>query len=279
MKKIYWLASYPKSGNTWMRIFLTNYMRNSDQPANINNLDTEAIVSSRYQFDTLAGIPASEMDPEMVDLYRPEIYRLLAAETKDKRVFIKAHDAHHVNQDGDPIFPEDVSKGVIYIIRHPFDVAVSFANHNAKSIDKTIQNMNDPEFAFFNVNDKIRNQLRQKIGTWSDHYLSWTRQKEIPLILIRYEDLLNDPEKTFGKVVTFCGWELDTDRLQRSIRFSDFNMLKQQEAEHGFHEKSAVSPQFFKYGKAGTGSTKLSSSQKKELLERHHHVMEACGYS
>ena len=148
MKKIFWLASYPKSGNTWMRIFLSNYVMDGDKPVNINDLFSNRIASSRTLFDEYSGINAAEMDMEMVDRYRPEVYRFFASEQEEDPLFMKVHDSWHLNLDGEALFPADISRGVIYLIRNPLDVAVSFSDHEGKTVQKIIRNMNDPDFAF-----------------------------------------------------------------------------------------------------------------------------------
>ena len=273
MKKIFWLASYPKSGNTWMRIFLSNYIADGEKPVNINDLLSNRIASSRTLFDEYSGINAAEMDVEMVDRYRPEVYRLFASEQEENPLFMKAHDAYHLNQDGEAIFPADVSRGVIYLVRNPLDVAVSFSDHEAKPVQKVIRNMNDPGFAFHDSPNYLGNQLRQKMGSWSGHYLSWTGQKDIPLLLVRYEDMLLDPEITFGKVIRFCGLEFEKARMDKAVRFSSFTEVKSQENEQGFSEKNYLQKSFFRNGKTGSWRSVLSAEDKRSLITNHKQVM------
>ena len=78
MGKIIWLASYPKSGNTWMRILLTNYLRNANMPANINNLDGGPIASARQVFDDNVGIEASDLTQDEIERYRPYVYEMMS---------------------------------------------------------------------------------------------------------------------------------------------------------------------------------------------------------
>ena len=73
MGGIYWLASYPKSGNTWFRTFLRNLIEDGDQPADINDLSTGSIASSRGWLDEVLGFDTAELDPDEVDRLRPEV--------------------------------------------------------------------------------------------------------------------------------------------------------------------------------------------------------------
>ncbi|NOZ51459.1 MAG: sulfotransferase domain-containing protein, partial [Chloroflexi bacterium] len=83
MNGIIWLASYPKSGNTWMRVFLTNYLRDSDEPAEINNLDGGPIASARDIFDRVIGVESSDLTAEEIDRFRPAVYEQVAAESDE----------------------------------------------------------------------------------------------------------------------------------------------------------------------------------------------------
>src|SRR6185369_1295236 len=80
MAEIFWLASYPKSGNTWMRILLNNYRRNAPEPADINKLEGGPIASARVWFDEWVGIEASALDDALIERLRPGVYRCMARE-------------------------------------------------------------------------------------------------------------------------------------------------------------------------------------------------------
>ncbi len=90
--KIVWLASYPKSGNTWMRAFLTALLKPDKEGLDINNLVPSTIASSRQLFDEMAGVSASDLLPEEIDRLRPAIYRQNAMESEEL-VYHKIHDA------------------------------------------------------------------------------------------------------------------------------------------------------------------------------------------
>lgn len=274
---IIWLASYPKSGNTWFRVFLTNVLNKSDQPARINQLYPTTIASSRSMFDEVTGLPSSELTAKEIEALRPAVYRhinQLATET----VFHKVHDAYSYLPDGTPLFPPEVTRGVLYFVRNPLDVAVSFAHHNAIPIQSMVRQMNNPDYAFCQRDDRMHNQFTQKLLTWSRHVESWLDAPGLPLMLIRYEDMLTQPEETFAKALEFAGIRHTPEDVQQALRFSSFDELKKQEAETGFSEKSPKSESFFRKGRAGDWQGTLTAEEVNDIIAAHGATMKRLGY-
>ncbi len=98
-KNIVWLASYPKSGNTWFRIFLSNLRSEKAAPIDINEIRTDGIFSSKIIFEKATGIDAAHLSPAEVDILRPEVHRHYSSELSIW-LFIKAHDANILLLDG-----------------------------------------------------------------------------------------------------------------------------------------------------------------------------------
>jgi hypothetical protein len=276
-KKIIWLASYPKSGNTWFRAFLTALLNPELKEVDINNMLPSTIASSRQLFDELSGIESSDLTSDEIDSLRPQIYRENAIESKET-VYHKIHDAWQVLPDGTILFPADITQGVLYFIRNPLDVAVSFANHLNTSIDRTIEIMNNRDYAFCDKNSKLHNQLRQRLSTWSGHVKSWTEESGLPVMVIRYEDMLTDTMKVFSKAIAFMGIERQEADIQKAIALSSFEQLKKQEESKGFSEKSAKSERFFRKGTAGDWRTTLTAEQAQLIREAHGLTMLKFGY-
>lgn len=277
MNGFYWLASYPKSGNTWLRVFLTNYWRNADTPADINQLDYTPLTSMRTFFDTIVGVESSLLTPDELDRYRPAMFRLIA-EHSNTPVYFKAHDLYADTIDGEPLLPRDVTLGAIYLLRNPLDVAVSFAHHNNISPDQMIEHMATPDFGLVNHAHNVTPQLRQRLGTWGQHVVSWVDSAQVPLYIMRYEDMTLKPHETFAGALRFIGEEAEPARLEKALRFSQFDVLQAQEAEAGFYEKMPLSESFFRKGKIGSWREKLSAAQADRIINDHRDVMRRFGY-
>jgi aryl sulfotransferase len=275
--KIVWLASYPKSGNTWMRAFLTALLKPEKDGLDINNMVPTTIASSRQLFDELAGVSASDLLPGEIDRLRPAIYRQNALESEEL-IYHKIHDAWIRLPDGQPLIPADVTRAVIYIIRNPLDVAVSFAHHLHTSIDKTITIMNNPNYAFCDRRDRLANQLRQQMLTWSAHVKSWVDESGLPVWVMRYEDMSSQPEITFKKALDFIGLQHTSAEIKAALELCSFSRLQKQEEEKGFSERSARSKSFFRKGTVGDWQNVLTREQVEKIIDRHGEVMRRYGY-
>ena len=278
MSGIVWLASYPKSGNTWLRVLLTNYLRDTGEPADVNHLLGGPMAGVRETFDQWTGVEASALDPDIVDRLRPQVYRCLARDSAETR-FIKVHDAWTRVGDGEPMFPADVTLGVIYIIRNPLDVAVSCAYHWGTSPAAAVERMCDgctlPSPAA-----GLPPQLRQRLGSWSAHVRSWVDGSGSSVHVVRYEDLRADPCTAFGRVIKSCGLDYDEERVRRAVMFSSFGELQRQELAAGFRERSAAAPGgFFRRGETGSWRDELAGDMAGRLTSAHSETMRRFGYA
>ncbi len=275
-QNIVWLVSYPKSGNTWIRILLANYLSHENTPISINEINSSIISSSRTFFDYHAPVLSSDLSADEIDLIRPEVYTELNKEYTDIQ-FVKTHDAYTLNLDKKPIFPKEITKAVVYITRNPLDVAISFAHHSSIDIDKIIQNMNLESFCLAKSRKGLNNQLRQKLLSWSQHYTSW-RDANYPFFLIRYEDLKADTIGVFRKLILFLYGKVDEDKLQQAVEFSEFKKLQKQEQESHFKEKPMEAESFFRSGKSNAWKEVLTEKQIQVLRENHKEVMQELSY-
>ena len=276
-KRIVWLASYPKSGNTWFRAFITALFGENEETPDINALYPTTIASSRQLFDEVTGISSADLRQDEIDMLRPRVYRDEALRS-DKIIYHKTHDAFLKLPGGVDNIPADVTLCAVYFIRNPMDVAVSFANHMAKSIDRAIEVMNDPDFAFCSREDRIYNQLRQRLLTWSGHVRSWTEQQDVPVVVLRYEDMLSNPLVTFKKAIDFMGLSCSIEEVEAALEQCTFEKLKEQEHEKGFHEKALRSPVFFRKGRAGNWKEELTQAQVNLITSHHGEIMRKFGY-
>ena len=277
MSQIVWLASYPKSGNTWLRAFLANFQRNSDTPADINNLEIGGIASNRHNADEALGVECSDLTPEEIDRYRPAVYRSLA-NGGETALFVKIHDAYTLNSGAEPLIPSDITRAAVYLVRNPLDLSVSFAHHGTKTVDDVIDRMGQETSTLAEHHGRLDFQLRQRLLSWSQHVSSWLDQTAIQLHVMRYEDMYCQPIEAFTGAVRFLGLEHDPDRVRRAVAFSSFEVLRQQELKHGFREKPVEAASFFRSGRVGAWREVLTKGQVEHLVRDHRPVMRRFGY-
>ncbi len=276
MSGIYWLASYPKSGNTWFRSFLFNLQQNGDAPADINELSTGKIGAHRDWLDEVLGFDTAELDHEEIDRLRPEVYRW---SLRDNDVgYHKIHDAYTYPSSGHPLVSCEATLGALYILRNPLDVAPSAANHWNLNIDETIERMGQHDMALARNRKGLPTQVRQRLLTWSEHVLSWVDAPGLNRLIIRYEDMLKDPMTTFTQASHFLQLPTDSARIEKAVRFSDFKVLSQQEADKGFKERPVKAKRFFLNGQSGGWRNKLTPDQVQRIITDHREVMFRFGY-
>ena len=275
MKNIVWLASYPKSGNTWFRMFLANYLANVESPLLFSDITDTSIASSAVDFEEQIGLNPFELTPDEVDLYRPELYRVLSDDKTSDILYKKVHDAYICNQNNVPLFPAEVSRAAVYFVRNPLDVCVSYANHSASNVLKTVNLILNKEAS---LAGQKSGQLRQILLSWQEHYFSWSKQKEIPVYIVRYEDMKRIPMEAFGGIIRFLGLEYNEERLYRAIINSDFKLLQQMEKENGFREKMQKCESFFWKGTIGNYKNYLSEEQIQNIINANFEAMLELGY-
>ncbi len=277
MGGIYWLASYPKSGNTWLRAFLHNLRVDGDAPVDINELTTGAIASGRGWIDDVLGFDSDHLTPDEVDRLRPDVYRWSVH--AEEVGYHKIHDAYTVLPDGEPLVSREGTLGAVYIVRNPLDVAPSTASHYGCTVDRAIAIMGFPELAVAARRDGIaRQQVRQRLLSWSAHVASWIDAPGLRCEVVRYEDLAARPLETFTRAAAFLDLPTDRPRVEKAIRHSEFSELRRQEDERGFHERGSRSEPFFRRGRAGGWRDSLTPEQVERIIDDHGAVMRRIGY-
>jgi len=276
---IFWLASYPKSGNTWLRIFLANLLREntaSDQDElDINRLSMGSIGSSREWVQEALGFEISELSHDEVDSLRPEAYRWIAKTDPDG--FHKIHDAYTYLPSGEPLIPLDATRGAIYLVRNPLDIAISYAHHVGLTLDEAVEQLCSDSLAFCDAESSQSAQLRQILMSWSEHVESWINA-EIPQLVIRYEDLLLNSLESFTKITDFLDLDKTDTEIQQAINLSTFELLQKKELAEGFSEKLHSDQRFFRKGVIGDWQGKLSDANIEKIMDSHADVMRLMGY-
>lgn len=273
MKSIVWLASYPKSGNTWLRAFLANYIRNSDEPVPLNKIRHLGIGdSSALLYEKVAKKPFDINNPSETAHIRSDVLQAVVNNRADVN-FVKTHCLNGAAF-GVQLIPTQLTRSAIYILRNPLDVTVSFASHYGLSIDETIQAMHHNDLVLPGGDDNAS----QFVGAWSNHVLGWTKARKFPVLALRYEDILDDPCQAFVRVIQHIGLPVDQDRLEQAVRFSDFKALSNQENKTTFIENSENQERFFRSGKSGQWKTELTSKQADTICQNHSAIMKKHGY-
>ena len=277
MNGIFWLASYPKSGNTWVRSFLIKMMNDFDKPLDINELSQIPNAASRFFIDTELAMDSSYLSFEEMNVIRSELYEYLANKA-NAPMFFKIHDALvHVDPERTRLLvPKKGTAGVIYLVRNPMDLTLSLGNFSAISHDDVILRMKDNK-TFLKQGDSYSIQTRQRLFSWSEHVISWI-DSDLPLLIIRFEDLLRFPHCFFQEILNFAGIDYTPDQLKQGIEETSFSRLQTQEEQHGFREMPNKSQKFFFKGKTGYWRERLSKDQVRRIVAAHGKVMRRLGY-
>jgi aryl sulfotransferase len=272
-----WLASYPKSGNTWMRALLRTLTRQeeTDDPLDINDLRGGPIAAGRHHVELYLGFPASDLTTGEVNALRPACDAALDAALTEVR-FRKIHDAVR-SLDGRPLVTGASTRAGIYVIRDPRDVAVSFAHFMARPMERAVDGLADPR-ATLGPTKTIGAQLLQPLGTWSEHVLGWTRQEEFPVVVVRYEDLLEDAGRELVRAAEVAGVPAPAERVAAAVEAARFENLSKSEAQVGFIERPLKATRFFRRGEAGAWRDELSPGLAAKVERDHAEVMELFGY-
>lgn len=277
MKTIVWLASYPKSGSTWFRAILANLKRDASEPASINRLGAP-IAGSRRWFDYSAGIESADLTNAEIDLLRASVHHGAANTSPETDPhFIKIHDTF-LSPAGDPLISVDATRGVVYIVRNPLDVAVSYAHHLSCDVDKSIAQMADDRHMLVDRTAGLAGQLRQRLSSWGAHVRSWLDNGIVPVHVLRYEDLHASPADTTADALAFAGMRRERADIERAVRWSEIERLRAQEIEQGFSEKPASLPSFFPRGIAGAWIDELTPEQVARIVADHEPTMRRLGY-
>ncbi len=258
-----------------MRMFLANYLMNTKVPLSINQVHRFGLGDSiPRMYHRVAGKEIDTTNAELTLALRDKVMRGIVANNADIN-FVKTHNTNNRAFGVDLIDPK-YTKLAIYIVRNPLDMVLSYARHFDLSHEEAVQAINSPE----NANAPDHTSVWQFLGSWNDHVRYWTEAKGFPVIVLRYEDMLDSPQENFGKALTGIGFDVDKDveRLERAIEFSSFKELKKQEDEQEFVEKSPYAEKFFNKGKAEQWRTDLDPDLVKRVRQANKKMMKKYGY-
>ena len=293
----YWyLASYPKSGNTWCRLFISELrrlagldeadaptpvaQRKEGRPGRTWSLATGSIVSSRRWLDDQLGIDTSDLLWRELDKLRGRVGHRRALYADGLR-YHKVHDAF-ISPDsmGQPLVPVEGCQGAVVVIRHPADVAVSLSGFFSWELDRCVAFLLDEQAALCRSSKRGGEQVRQFLGTWAGHVASWVDQRWVPVLVLRYEDLLEAPEEHFRRLAVFLRLPAEEALIAEAVANTRFETLRaKEEKEGGFPERPGGCGRFFRSGRRGEGRERLTGEQLLRLSDTFAKTLHWFGYS
>ena len=263
-----WLASYPKSGNTFLRSLLSSYFFTNDGIFNFEVLNTIKQFP-HYSLFKKIGVNLSD-EKQVLENYvkAQELFN-----TKESLQFVKTHSSL---MSGFTNYKNTL--GAIYIVRDPRNVVISAANHFNTTIEDSVSRLFNYTNLGGDINDrKSVNRIITHLTTWSMHYNSWkVLKKRERYLLIKYEDLTKNTEQVFIKILDFIHnlinqkYILDKLKIKNILKTTSFSYVQKLEKEKNFPEKAKHAGNdektFFKYG-PNSNNKKILDKILKEKIE------------
>lgn len=278
------ISSYPKSGNTWVRAIVSALRGPACEDLDINRLGDDACASLDFIERFTSCDPQVLSAQECLPLRRLALQRARTFAESNGMIVLKSHDANSPVA-GERLFDASSVGRCIYLVRSPFDVAISYAHHSALPVDAVIAHMGDPRASMEDhmpatrVRDgRTAGLAPQLLGSWSEHVAGFLDNFEGALLVYRYEDLCRDPHEGVARIAAFLELDADPTKIDWIRRQTDFARLAEQESTRGFQGKPSAAQRFFRAGRQGEGARLLSPVQRDRILADHGAMMERLGY-
>ena len=266
---IIWIASYPKSGNTWVRSFLSAYYFSDDGKFSFELLKKIKQFPNKEFFD----IKLENVD----DASKNWLIAQKKIKEKKKTIFLKTHNIYGAYK-GNSFTSEEFTAGAIYIVRDPRNVLTSLMNHYSLNESEALKMINSIYRNLKDENDTDNYASYSFISSWANNYNSWKKSKNINTLFIKYEDLENDTYNTFTRIINFSNnlikkeKNIDDERFKSAIKTTNFDVLKKKEETEGFHEAAYSSKEkkiktFFNLGNKNNYKNMLKKETLKAIEE------------
>jgi len=289
MKKIFWVASYPRSGNTWVRAILSSLFFTKDGKFNLNLLNQIVNFDNpdKYEFVRFLNLNDFYRLHELVVIskYWTEAQKRL--KIGGNFTFFKTHSGNVVLNKFKYTNTNNVL-GLIYLVRDPRDVVVSYSKHLNQSIDETIKSIIS-KVCVTQSGLPRNNPYPILLSSWDIHYKTW-KMLDVPKLVIKYETLLKETRGTLNHIVSFFtqnyGFKF-TDietRIDNILETTSFNKLQENEKKQGFNEapyfysKKKIVEYFFRKGVVGQWEKELTGHQLKIIEDAFKPTMKELGY-
>ena len=278
---IIWLASYPKSGNTWLRSIIGALLFTNDGIFNFKLLKKIRQFPVHYQFEGLIR------DPNDIHEIKKKWITAQNNLNLDKKIkFLKTHQGFYV-VDNYPFTNRDNTLATIYIVRDPRNLITSISNHYNLGIEKSLDFISTPKAlkGRFEKDGRTFKSIRTMLGNWSEHYKSWTMNKD-KLLVIKYEDLVSNTSVELEKIIIFLKnfMKINTNNIKNKniLETTSFENLKRMEKNGEFNEsvftKSKNKVDFFHLGKENKWEDLVEKKISNEIEKRFHKEMKELNY-
>ena len=276
MTGIYWIASYPRSGNTWLRLMLQSCLEDG-APVSINSLWLGRIYAqSRPWFDEAIGVPAADLTASEMFAWRSAALRDQVAR-RGRPLYAKTHDARVRLPNGEMLIPPDVTLGAVYLVRDPRDVALSLSRYLNCTVDDAIEIMGKADAQMGRCETQLLCQLPGYLSSWSLNAQSWLAESPFPLAVMRYEDLRADPGSALAGILLNLGVKPVDAVVRAAVETTRLEAFQAQEKVSGFRDNFGHG-RFFGDGMAGGWRSQLTRQQAARLEADHGAVMRRLGY-
>lgn len=266
MAPLYFVASYPRSGNTWVRLFifslmkLSGYLPSTATPYEVDNYLPWDAVAELYR---VANHGEDVPRRDRVRL-RHAVHRQLEDSGHPMKV-VKSHTLFGT-VGGSPLFSQEW-RGACYLVRNPFDVAPSLSRLLNTSVDAAISIMEQPLYL-------SSGRTAELWGSWSQNVDSWTGRQRDDVLVLRYEDLANE----MPRIVAHAGFTASDGVVSKAMQLTSLAQLERLEATGQARIPIKSTDQFFGGGATRPYQDKLSSEQARRIITAHHETMERFGY-
>ena len=280
MNNIIWLASYPKSGNTWFRSFLAA-LKVSESFLDINNFNSDGLFSAKDKFEDVLEIDSDILYLHEIQKYQSLVWNHISSKAEQKQ-FVKIHDSFNFLSfdKKKSLIPEEATYKAVYFVRNPFDVVSSLSNHLGSTIEFSSKFLNKSD-AYFGepfIKRTGSSQFYQHLGSWNEHVKSWLIHPSFPVQFIRYEDMKMSSFVTFKNALEFLELSYSDTQIKQALDMTSFEKLRKQEEDNGFREKSSHAKFFFNKGEINYGESLLSEEQIESIKSVNEEMMKHFGY-
>ena len=243
---IIWLASYPKSGNTWVRAFLSAYLYTNNGNFNFDLLDK---IKEFPEHNILNKFMDSKNFHNLNEVSKHWINVQKFLNLGNKITYLKTHSSF-CNINENKFSDKNNTTALIYIVRDPRNVILSMSNHFGVNHETSYKNITNKMYIIYNQkNDQP--MPSSLVSSWNNHYLSWKNFNPVNKIIIRYEDLILNTKDTFKKIINFLekntGITNNEEKIVNAINTTQFDILKKSEEKFGFN--MGQEGKFFHLGK------------------------------